>query len=470
MQRRSFIGTGMVAGVGMTMPAAAVSIEQFGIQPNSGTDITKDLQRAVDAGTGNLFFPKGKYRLTGTVTVDLQKVGYTSLFGLGTAEIIKDGPGPAFHFIGTHEGTAGPDSFEDQVWQQERMPIFSGIGIRGEHPESVGICLERVMQPTLTNMFITRCKKAVHLINRNRNLLISHCHFYHNLDIGIHFDHVDLHQLIITGSHISYNRVAGIFIDGGAIRNFQITGNDIEYNHDEQIENSADILFDSREEGSTFREGTIASNTIQARPSPNGANIRIMGGTGLRTSGLLAITGNLIGSQTDGIHLKDCRSVTISGNAIYSATDHSVLIEDSANIVMGDNTIDWNPDHKGKTMVDGITVKRSRGVQVSGNIIENSFHGSKESGGTVEIVDSEDVAVSQCQILDPKYRGVEIVNSKRCRVSDCTIIDRRTPTEMIDTIRVDQSCSTTLLSGNILQKGKIKSASNTTKVMNNIEV
>jgi hypothetical protein len=470
MQRRSFIGSGIAAGTALAIPVAAVSVEQFGIKPDSGTDITNALQRAVDAGTGNLFFPKGKYRLSGTVTVDLFKVGYTSLFGLGTSEIIKNGPGPAFHFTGTHEGTAGPDSFKEQVWQQERMPIMSGIAIRGEHPESIGIRLERIMQPTLTNMFITRCKTAVHLVNRNRNLLISHCHFYHNLDTGIHFDHVDLHQIIITGSHISYNRVAGIYIDGGAIRNFQITGNDIEYNYDELIENSADILFDSREEGSSFREGTIAGNTIQARPSPKGANIRILGGKELRTSGLIAITGNLIGSQTDGIHLKDCRSVTISGNTIYSAANHNVLIEDSANIVMGDNTIDWNPDHKGKTMVDGITVKRCKAVQISGNIIENSFHGSEAAGGTVEIVDSEDVAVSQCQILDPKYRGVEIINSKRCRVSDCTIIDRRTPVEMIDTIRVGKNCQSTLISGNILQKNKLKSSSNTTKVINNIDV
>lgn len=470
MQRRSFIGAGMAAGAGLTVPAAAVSIEQFGIQPNSGADITDALQRAVDAGTGTLFFPKGKYRLSGTVTADMKKVGYTSLCGFGTAEIVKDGPGPAFHFIGTHEGTAGPSSFKEQVWQQERMPIFSGIGIRGDHPESVGIRLERIMQPTLTNMFITRCKTAVHLINRNRNLLISHCHFYHNLEIGIHFDHVNLHQIIITGSHISYNPVAGVYIDGGEIRNFQITGNDIEYNYDETIENSADILFDSSEEGSTFREGTIASNTIQARPSPNGANIRILGGKEFDTSGLLAITGNLIGNQTDGIHLKDCRSVTISGNAIYSATDHTVLIEDSANIVMGDNTIDWNPDYKAKVMVDGITVKRSKGVQISGNIIENSLHGSKEAGGAVEIVDSEDVALTQCQILDPKYRGVEIINSKRCRVSDCTVIDRRTPVEMIDTVRVDKTCKSTLISNNILQKGKLKTAPNTTKSTNNTEV
>lgn len=468
MKRRSFIGAGMAAG--FAVPVGAVSVEQFGVKADGEADITDALQRAVNAGTGDLFFPKGKYRLSGTVAVDLQETGYTSLMGLGTAEIIKDGPGPAFHFIGTHEGSAGPESFTEQVWLKERMPLISGISIRGAHPQSVGIRFEKVMQPTLTSVFITRCQTAVHLVKRNRNVLISHCHFYHNLDIGVHFDHVDLHQIIITGSHISYNKVAGIFIEGGAIRNFQITGNDIEYNHDESLQNSADILFDSRKEGSSFREGTIASNTIQARPSPGGANIRVLGGKDLGTSGLMTISGNLIGSQTDNIHLVDCRSVSISGNAIYSAADHSVLIEDSANIVMGDNTIDWNPDHKGKVMVDGITVKRSKSVQISGNIIENSFHGSDETGGAVEIIDSEDVTVSQCQIIDPKVRGVDITNSKRCRVSGCTIIDRRSPTTLKETIRVDQSSSAVVLSDNILQKGKLKVAKNNAAIQNNIEV
>ncbi len=469
MRRRAFMGTTLATGAIAAVPAGAVSVDQFGVVADGVSDITEALQRAVDSGEGNLYFPKGTYRLNGTVTIDLQKVGYTSLMGAGTVEIIKDGPGPAFHYIGTHEGTAGPDSFEEQVWLNERMPLISGIGIRGEHPESIGIRFERVMQPTLTNVFITRCKKAVHLVNRNRNLIISHCHFYHNLDIGVHFDHVNLHQLIIADSHISYNRVAGIYIEGGEIRNFQITGNDIEYNYDYEIENSADILFDSREEGSTFREGTIASNTIQARPSPNGANIRVLGGKGLRTSGLLSITGNLIGSQTDNIHLVDCRSVTVTGNTIYSAADRSVVVEDSANIILGDNTIDWNPDHRGKQMVDGFTIKRSKGVQISGNIIENSFHGSEEEGGTVEIYDSEDVAVSQCQILDPKFRGVEIQNSKRCRVSDCTIVDRKTPATMLETVRVDSRSGSNVISGNILQTGKLNVARGSATARNNIE-
>ena len=100
------------------------------------------------------------------------------------------------------------------------------------------------MQATLTNLLIRRCKVGVHLVRRNRNLIIDHCHIYHNRQVGIDFDNVNLHQAIISDSHISYNPVAGIRLVGGEMRNFQIVGNDIEYNHDVKNEDSADILID----------------------------------------------------------------------------------------------------------------------------------------------------------------------------------------------------------------------------------
>src|SRR5437763_1544665 len=79
----------------------------------------------------------------------------------------------------------------------------------------------------------------------------------------------------IVGCHISYCPHAGIKIQRSEIRNLQITGCDIEYNHDPDHPDSADVWIDARE--GTVREGTIASCTIQARPSPGGVNVRIEG-------------------------------------------------------------------------------------------------------------------------------------------------------------------------------------------------
>lgn len=453
IDRRGFVG---FAALGAAATATAMDIQRFGVEPNREADATEDLQRAVDSGAGGLLFPKGVYRIDGTVTVDLDKTGFCSILAMGTAQIVKTGPGPAFRFIGTHRGTAGPGSFEETVWLRERMPLISGIEIVGEHEESVGLELVRTMQATITHVLIRRCRVGIHLRERNRNLIVSHCHLYHNRDLGIWFDRVNLHQVTVADSHISYNRKAGILVEGGEIRNLQICGNDIEYNHDESLEGSADVFIDASQNGATFREGVITGNTIQARPSPHGANVRIIGGKELRTAGMLAITGNMIGSQTDNIHLVDCRCVSIAGNSLYSAADRTIRLEQCDNLTVSGNSIDWNPDHRGKVMVDGIVLRECRGAQISGTIIENCFNGSEEAGGAIEIDRCEDVQLDGCQVLDPRYRGIVITASKRCGVSNCSVIDRKDPATLLASIAVDGESRDIILKSNILHKDRLE--------------
>jgi hypothetical protein len=403
----------------------ARSVKDFGAISDGKVDDTLAIEKAVSAGDGLVYLPKGRYRVTRTIRIDLDLLDRLSIVGTGSACVIMAGAGPAFNFVGTHEGSADPASFGENVWLRQRMPIITGIEILGAHPDAVGLRLEKTMQATLTNLLIRRCKTGVHLVGRNRNLLVDHCHIYHNTRIGVDFDHVNLHQVIISDSHISYNSVAGIRLVGGEMRNFQIVGNDIEYNHDPNVEGSADVLIDMTPAGSSFREGTIVGNTIQAKPSPNGANIRFLGGKNLLTGGLLAISGNLIGSQTHNIHLVDCRGVTISGNSIYSAAGHSLWLQNCANVVLNGNSIDWNPDHKQKYLIDGILIEGCKGVSLSETIIENSFQGSEQTGGAIDIKSSSDVAITGCQVLDFKYRGITLADVVRCRVTGCSVIDRR---------------------------------------------
>ncbi|CAN5173200.1 hypothetical protein BH23VER1_BH23VER1_36100 [soil metagenome] len=61
-------------------------------------------------------------------------------------------------------------------------------------------------------------------MGRNRNVIISHCHIYHNSGVGIYLEGLNLHQISVVGSHISYNRLGGIRIErlgnllrGGAV-------------------------------------------------------------------------------------------------------------------------------------------------------------------------------------------------------------------------------------------------------------
>lgn len=479
MERRSFLHFSLGAGACGAVPvvgtqaaeyASGISVTEYGAKGDGTSDDTASIQKAVDSGGGGLHFPKGTYRITRPIAINLPEKGYTSITGCALACIVMAGPGPAFYFKGTHRGTASPASFSGGVWDNERLPVISGIEIRGAHKDAVGLCFEKTMQVSLTRVLVRKCRIGVHFVDRNRNPVISGCYIYHNTGTGILFDNVNLHQAIIANSHISYNKKAGICLSGGEMRNFQIVGNDIEYNHDPEEEGSADILFDMRKKGSSFREGTVVGNTIQARPSPDGANIRFYGGEGLCSGGLLSITGNLIGSQTETIHLKKCRGVTITGNSLYSSASHTLLLEESANVVFSGNSIDWNPDHGGKKLGDGIALKDCRGIVLAGMILENCFHGSKEGGGAVEIAKSSDVSVTGSQVLDPRYRGIVLEDTVRCKATGCTIIDRRQKKQMISSIEVKGKSKDNLIAMNTVQSGSMDIPSKMALLRDNHEV
>ena len=485
MDRRDFVNRGVLAalaggaaaslaGAGPARAAqpdgARKNVREFGARGDGKTDDSVAIEKALASDTGTLVFERGVYKLGKTVVVDLSKRGWTSIDGDGGARLLMAAPGPALHFIGTHKGTAEPDSVSELTWNSERLPLVRNIEILGDHHEAVGLRLERTLQATLSGVLIRRCGTGIHLVERNRNLIITHCHIYENRKIGIHFDHVDLHQAIIASSHISYNPVAGIWLEGGGMRNFQFVGNDIEYNHDEKLQGCADLLIDMRPKGSSFREGTIVGNTIQARPTPGGANVRILGGEGLLTGGLLAITGNLIGSQTDLLHLADCRGVSIGGNSLYSAMGRTLVAERCANLVFAGNSIDWNPGHRAKNHADGIRLSDCDGVSLSATILENSFQGSADSGGAIEVAGSRDVTITDCQVLDPRHRGIWLEDAVRCRVSNCTIVDRRAKTTMKASIELRGKSRDNVISGNIISRGTLPAAGKAALVRDNLEV
>ena len=108
----------------------------FGAVGDGRADDTDALQRAVDSGVGDIRLPKGVYRITRPIVVDLDKVGYTSFHGGGVAKLVMAGPGPALKLIGTHGGTASPKTVREDVWLRQRTPMIDGLEIVGEHPEA----------------------------------------------------------------------------------------------------------------------------------------------------------------------------------------------------------------------------------------------------------------------------------------------------------------------------------------------
>jgi hypothetical protein len=416
-------------------------VKSFGAAGNGVADDTEALLHALEDGDGVIEFSRGIYRITKPLVIDLSKYSRTSIHGSGgTAKIVMDGPGPAFFLQGTHGASADPTGFKPEVWLHERMPTIANLEIEGRHAQADGVRIEGVMQPTLTGVLIRRVRHGVHITKRARNVLISHCHIYHNTGIGVFLDHVNLHQTIITGSHISYCRLGGIRVEGGEIRNFQITGNDIEYNNNRahKVPNADDVptaeIFIDVREGSV-REGTIASNTIQATYSPGGANIRFIGSgpQANHKGGMWTISGNLIGSQETNVHLQSVRDVTIDGNVIYSGHKKNVLIEDSRNVAIGANAIGHNPDYKEKELsitISGLVVQDS---QTGENTVANAVPMEKQ--GLIELIGCRRLTLTGLQVLEGTPNGVYVEDCHDTLLSGCTILDSREPKLMTAAVR-----------------------------------
>lgn len=433
------------------------SVRDFGAAGDGQADDTEAIRHAVEAGDGSIAFDRGTYLLSSPVEINLSRSGPIAIRGDGTARVVMRGEGPAFRVVGSHEGTADPGSQTTSVATRERMPTASGIEIFGEHDRAEGIELTGTVQTTLQGIHIRQCLIGVHLTRRNRNLLLDACHIYDGRGpaIGVYFDGVNLHQAIISACHISYQRHAGIKIARSEIRNLQITGNDIEYNDADQEgdSDSADVWIDSRE--GTVREGTIASNTIQAKPSPNGSNVRIEGPErgDAAGAGLWTIVGNVLQSQGRNLWLRHCRAVAVSGNSFASAERHSVDIDGCRIITLGANTFDHNPDYRG-TFRDGIVVRRSSAVSMTGLILEGIRAGRPDRGAAISVRDSEAVTIGHCQVLDPTARAVELDGVRGAVVEGCTLVDRRPEPSMIEAVRVRGRCSGVAIRGNVASGGE----------------
>ena len=421
------------------------NVRNFGATGDGTTDDTAALQHAINDGDGLIELPRGVYRIKKTLLIDLSKTSRISLCGLGgVAKILTEAEGPAITVLGTHKTTADPHGFRQEEWKHERMPMLKNLEIEGAKPAADGIEIDGVMQPTITGVLIRQVRNAVRISNRARNLIIDHCHFYHNTGVGVFLDNVNLHQAIISDSHISYCRRGGIRIENSEIRNLQITGNDIEYNNFKSHpgladEPTAEIYVDVGEKG-TVREGTISSNTIQATYSDLGANIRFVGGDASQNhrAGMWTITGNLIGSQKNNIHLSSVRGVTISGNYIYSGHHRNILIENSRNIVLGPNCIGHNPDYGDKELATGIRIDDSENCVISGVLIEDARAGKHtladvvpvQRDGLLELNRCRRVTVSGSQILNGTPNGIFVRDCEDSLLTGCSVFDARQPAKM----------------------------------------
>lgn len=406
-----------------------LTVLELGASGDGQTDDTATLQAIINAKAGSIRFPTGAYRITKTLVVDLDQVGFTSFTADGTAKVIMDGPGPAIRFLGTHAGSADPHTFKPEVWDRQRMPVVEGLAIVGNHAEADGIEATGTMQLTLRGVHIRKCRHGVHLVTRNRNVLIDGCHIYENSGIGVFYDQVDLHQSNISASHISYCGGGGVVVRGGNVRNVHIAGCDIEANMAKDGPPTANVLLDCAD--GSVAEVAITGCTIQhTKDAAGSANIRILGQGfmnrgGKKTAfncGNVTIGDNVLSDVKTNIHLDGVRGVTITGNTFWQGYEHNILVENSSHVLVGPNMLERNPLYgytaEGK---NGVIFRDCRDCTIQGMHLHNVI--DCEAGLLLE--KCERIHVDGCTILDCDNVGLLMKNCRHCRIGSCVIRDER---------------------------------------------
>ena len=401
-------------------------------------DSTDQLQQQIDSGEGNLLLGGEKLlRITKPLEIDLSKHGAVTIQAAGGVTIVMDGPGPALRFLGSHQGTASPNSFKPATWN-ERMPIVSGLEIIGNHPEADGIELIQTVEAIVSRVSVRWCRHGILLSNRNRNVVISDCHLYENSGIGICLNDVNLHQINVCNSHISYNRQGGIVVRDGNVRNLQVTGCDIEGNmpEDETPTETANILIDVSGSPDTrsksVAEISITGNTIQHAANyggknkieavaPGGSNIRLAG-KAIYPINTVTISGNVISDTCTNIVISHSHDVAIQGNSFFAPRYSNLHVDRSQRIVATGNT--FNPRqfvrpgrivfetstncvianstlHRFTTETGGLILRQCDGFGLNGLILS-------DCGSGILLSDTVNTTISNCRVARTTKPGLDV--------------------------------------------------------------
>ncbi len=419
----------------------------YGAVGDGKSDDTAAIQRAVDEGAGDIRFPRGTYLITQPIVVELDRVGPIAITGDGSATIRMAGSGPAIQLIGTHEGTADPETVKENVWLRQRTPMVTGLEIVGAHPDAVGIEAMGTMQLTVSRVTIRRASHGIHLTRRNRNVILSDCHIYGNRGVGIYLDRLNLHQINITNCHISYNKGGGIVIRESEIRNLQIGVCDIEANMDADGAPTANILIDTAV--GSVREGAIVGCTIQhSHLAPHSANIRFLGRSAEEPQkvGNFVIADNVLSDVGTNVHLKHARGVSIVSNTIWKGFERDLFVEESSNIVVGPNLFDRNPDYQPYDSHNGILFRDCADCTLTGL----HLNGTLQPQAGLILERCRRFNITNCTILNCKDGGIILDDVHLSRIAGCLIHHDKPMVEPYPALRLTKGTNN-MITGNLLR-------------------
>ncbi|MCC9606320.1 right-handed parallel beta-helix repeat-containing protein [Blastopirellula sp. JC732] len=411
---KSLLSASLLLFLLTSFAVAESTVRDFGAKGDGVTDDTAAIQKMVDSGAQSIRFPAGVYRITGTISIDLDHAGPVAISGDGTATIKMEAAGPAIRVIGTHGGTADPKSVKPNVWEKQRTPMIDGLEIVGAHNEAIGVEINGAMQPTLTRLAVRKCLHGVVLTGRNRNVLVGECHLYENSGIGLYLSDLNLHQINIANSHISYNKAGGIVVRNSEIRNLHIGTCDIEANMSLEHPEAANVLFDVT--AGSVREAAIVGCTIQHSSVPDCANVRLVGQPDLpHKVGHVTIADNVMCDVAYNIDMKHARSVTIVGNTLFRAIDACIQAENCSNLVIGANVMDRIKDYGPADTNNSVRLIDCRDSTIQGL----HMNGDADPMAAITLKNCSRITVRDCTILDGKKYALWIDGGEKIRVTDC---------------------------------------------------
>lgn len=390
--------------------------------PDASPDLKARLEKE-----GGLSLSPGLYRLGSTLEIDLAKHhGAAIRAPQGGVTLIMDAPGPALRLTGTHQGTADPKSFQPATWN-ERMPVIEGIEILGADPGADGIELVRVVQPIISQVAVRWCHHAIHLVERNRNIIISECHLFENSGIGIFYDSVNLHQSNISACHISYCREGGVVIRDGNVRNVQISGCDLEGNMpgDATPTAAANILIDVSgtpgDKSHSVAEVSITGCTIQhsgnysgktGQPvAPGGANIRFLGKE-VYPVDTVSISANVLSDVSVNLDLQYVSDINVAGNVFFAPGPDNILVSHGQRVSLVGNTV--NPREFERDGV--IRFTDSMDCQLTGGTV----HACLAAKGAVELENCAGFLIQGVAFTDCGA-GIHLKNTRGTSITGCRI-------------------------------------------------
>lgn len=412
-------------------------------------DRSDELQAQIDRSGGNLTLGAEKViRITKPLRFDLAVRGAVSVRATAGVTLVMDGPGPALRFIGSHQGTASPSSFKPGTWN-ERMPLVSGIEIVGNHDLADGIELSQTVGAVIRNTSIRWCRHGIHLVNRNRNVIVDAVHLYENSGAGLYLDNVNLHQINVSASHVSYNRQGGIVVRNGNVRNLQVNGCDIEGNMpgDGTPTTTANVLIDvsdsTPDRAVSVAEVSITGCTIQHAANygkgqavaPGGSNIRLAGRIDYPIDSV-TISGNVLSDTTTNIDLKYVNDVAISANNFFAPNPANLTVRKSERVVVVGNTFNPRQFRRPGT----IELEDSKGCIVA----NSTLHHFDTDNGALILRRCSNCSLDGL-ILSDCGSGIVLSATTSTSISNCRVTG--TNKENKD-VSIDASCSQILLNGN----------------------